>query len=115
MKKRKKGKACFVLALAALALSLSAVVSFAGTIQDVPAFSLTRLSIAGGAGYVWHSGEDSSVPPFNKEWEAGLYGAYVVPSGTGRLNITASVVYGVDSRLFRSSIGLRFPLFTGNP
>lgn len=116
MKKKKgRNKTCLTFALMAALSVFLALPAMAGTLQDVPAFSLTRLSIAGGAGYVWHSGEDASVPPFNKEWEAGLYGAYVLPTGTGKLNLTASVVYGVDSKLFRSSVGLRFPLFVGNP
>ena len=80
-------------------------------IQNEPILSLKRLSLAVGADYAWWSGEQSNQPSFDKEWQAGFYGAY---SLTPHLAAIGRVEYGLDSKLFHSALGIRLTVFKGN-
>lgn len=95
----------------AFALILVAASAHAATVE--PILSKKRLSVAAGLNYAAFSrvGESASLtPPFSKEWETGLYGAYNL---TPRLSLTGSTVLGLDNKLLRSSVGLRVRLFRG--
>lgn len=67
-----------------------------------------RGSFGVGAGYAWHTGEESNLPTTRKEFEAGAYGAYsIVPVLTG----TAYAVRGFDNRTWRAGIGPRLKVW----
>lgn len=91
------------------------IVVFAATAKaaDKPIVDISRLSLAAGANYAWHSQPfvDGAPPPaFGKEWEFGIYGAYNL---TPHLSIAGSSVYGLDNKLVESRLGLRFRLWRG--
>jgi hypothetical protein len=80
---------------------------------DRPLLSWDRASFAGGVNYAWHAApaEDSApVPPFGKEWEAGIYGAYNI---SPLLSIAGSSVYGFDNKLVETRLGFRIRLGRG--
>jgi hypothetical protein len=68
-----------------------------------------RLYISAGANYDFYQSTVSEAPlEFRQEWSAGLYLAY---SLTPHVSLAGASVYGIDTKLLRSSIGLRFNLY----
>jgi len=108
--------------LIALLLTLAAFVpnlarASETVVGDRPAVSISRFSLAAGAGYEWVSaaGDEPAPTPLH-EWVVGIYGAYnlfSVPEGPGRTSLIGSIAYPVDSKLVRSQIGIRISIFTG--
>lgn len=93
----------------ALVLAVLGIVAFAATAKaaDQPLLSLDRLTFAGGLNYKFVSApepESAPVPPFGKEWEAGLYAAYNL---TPHLSLAGSIVRGFDNKQVEERIGLR--------
>lgn len=67
-----------------------------------------RGSFGVGAGYAFHSGEATNLPPVVKEWQVSLNGAYnIVPN----LSAVGYVARGFDNETFRSSLGLRMTVW----
>lgn len=63
-----------------------------------------------GLSYDYYAGHPPAVPTFAHEWAASVI--YARPIGTNML-LGASTAYGFDNREFRTSIGIRFPLYLG--
>lgn len=66
------------------------------------------MALAVGYGYLW--GPDDRLPEFRHEWTAGAY--YARPlwrSATAGLGVQ----YRVDSKLYRTQLGVRVPIFVG--
>ena len=82
-----------------------------GTIPNAPLLSITRLSVGVGASYAFYSGDEGNRPSFAKEWEGGLFAAYAL---TPNVAAVGSVVYGLDSKVYRSSVGVRVSVFRGS-
>jgi hypothetical protein len=78
----------------------------------VPALSLERVELGAGLNYVWHvQGGIEPVPAFAHEWEAGLYGAYVL---VPRASLVGHIAYGFDNKLTRVEPGIRVRLTQPN-
>ena len=76
-----------------------------------PLFSKDRASLAAGLDYAAYSRwGDTSIPTFKKEFEVGLYGAYVL---TPHLTLTGSAAGGVDNKLIRYRVGVRTVIWSG--
>lgn len=63
-----------------------------------------------GLSYDYYAGHPPAVPSFAHEWAASVI--YARPLGSSLL-IGVSESYGFDTRSFRTSLGLRFPLYLG--
>ena len=80
--------------------------------------SWDRLALSAGLDYAWYSApaNTSSTPPaFTKEFEPGLYGAYVLvappPNTPGTIvTLAGSGAYGLDNKLYRFKLGIRVGL-----
>lgn len=105
-----------------IALCLLMVLAVPALAQDQPIVSMSRVSAALGLNYAWYGqGGDQLAPKPVKEFEVGPYVAYSLLSsepnalGVSRpiLSLAASSVYGLDSKLIRTSVGLRLVLFAG--
>lgn len=95
--------------------------------EDHPLFDTSRLSLALGTNYVWFSSGDTEEPGFClpvNEFEGGPVAAYNLlakeyTDNNGNeaykplLSLSGSVMYGLDSKMFRTSLGLRLMLYTG--
>jgi hypothetical protein len=91
------------IAAAALILTASHAMAQAPPREAVPLLKLSRLAVAGGANYDWHSGEAVTPrPTFRKEFTAGAYAAYVL---VDPVTLYGAAVYGVDNRVVRFSPG----------
>lgn len=109
------------LTLVALGLFCLSGLAHAQSPKVSPLFSPARLSVAVGANYAWHSGAASAIPDkFQKEVEVGVYGAYALTSYQNaagvwkpRLVLVASSLYGLDTKGFHTSLGVRLPVFVG--
>lgn len=102
------------LGLFLLLLVASTAQAAVGNIEDnVPLLSAKRLQVGLGVQHTWYSGEsggNQEVPTFGKEFEVGAFAAYnIVPN----LDLTGSTAYGLDNKVFRSSLGLRVVIFRG--
>lgn len=69
-----------------------------------------RGTLAIGGNYEFYSAEGvEPAPPFDKEFSAGLYGAYsIVPKLSG----VGSVAWGFDNQFLRSTLGLSYTMVT---
>lgn len=108
--------------LAALLLCVAAP-AFA---QDRPLLDTKRLSAAFGTNYVWYAqaGDQLDRAPI-KEFEAGIYASYNLLATEPKMNINGitysdpllslagSVLYALDSKEVRTSLGLRLILIPG--
>jgi hypothetical protein len=88
------------------------------TVGERNALSISRLSLAAGAGYEWTSSSGVQTVPYRpkKEWVIGLFSAYnLTPgvSGYGRTSVIASIQYPTDTKLTRTQVGVRVTLFQG--
>jgi hypothetical protein len=63
-----------------------------------------------GLSYDYYAGHPPAIPTFAHEWAASVI--YARPIG-GNLLLGASTTYGFDNREFRTSLGVRFPLYLG--
>lgn len=63
-----------------------------------------------GLSYDYYAGHPPSIPTFAHEWAASVI--YARPLG-GNVLLGASTAYGFDNREFRTSLGVRFPLYLG--
>lgn len=102
------------LILAAIALVAFTVSAHA---EDKPLFAKERLSAAFGIDHSFYSGSDngSAYQP-KSEWEVGPVAAYnllATDSHRPLLSLTASVMYGIDSEIVRTKIGVRLIVFNG--
>lgn len=88
----------FLLAVAAPALA-----------AEYPLFAPERLHLGAGINYVRYDNEDEPLT-FRREAEIGVYAAYVL---TPHVALAGSSVYGLDSKLVRTSIGVRLTIFRG--
>lgn len=78
---------------------------------DKPLFSKDRASLAAGIDYAaWGNPKGVSVTDFKKEFEASLYGAYVL---TPRFTLAGSASWLTDSRAMRYRIGIRTVIWKG--
>lgn len=81
--------------------------------EPKPLLSIERLSLGAGVNYAFFSApleSSARIPEFEKEFEVGVFAAYnLIP----HLSLVGSSVYGLDNKLFRSSVGLRVRLFQG--
>lgn len=104
-----------------IAAALLACLATAATAAEKPLLSWERVSISGGLDYAWYGAPTETsapIPFFEKEWEAGLYGAYTVAAPhdgeTGPIvSIAGSCAYGFDNKLVRTKLGVRIGLFHG--
>jgi len=94
-----------------LLAALAAPVAAQTTLVDVPILSEKRISMGLGANYSWWHGDDASVPSWKKEWQGGIYAAYVL---TPNVAVVGKTEYGVDSKLFNTALGVRVTVFAGN-
>ena len=87
--------------------------------EDRPLLSATRLSAALGVNHVWLKSSDALL--LTNEFEVGPYLAYNLlaakPDAQGHtraiLSLGASTAYGLDSKITRTSVGLRLVLYSG--
>ena len=104
---------------AAFALLLFASAAAAQIAQPVhhPLLSLSRLSVAAGAGLEYYGSSVTEGPgEFQHEWASGIHAAYNVygpPGDLGRTSLVGSGVYLLSSRELRYSLGVRITLFQG--
>lgn len=94
-------------ALAALALPAAAA-------DNVPAFSLTRLSVAAGLDYSqFQTTGDTPFPSWTDKtaWQPGVFAAYVL---TPRVAITASGSMNTEAHWIEWRAGLRVILWKGD-
>lgn len=83
---------------------------------EKPLLDWSRLSLSAGIDYAWYGAPTETsapVPFFEKEWEVGLYGAYVLAApAAGQsgpvVSLAGSSAYGLDNKLIRTKVGLRF-------
>lgn len=94
--------------------------------DDKPLFDPSRLSLAMGTQYDWFAGSNTESGiglPVN-EFSAGPVGAYnllakeYIDQNGGvaykpLLSLSGSVMYGLDSKQLRTSLGLRLMLYNG--
>lgn len=94
--------------------------------QDRPLLDAKRLSAAFGTNYVWYSqaGNQLERDPV-KEFEAGIYTSYNLLASEPKMSMTGvmysdpllslagSVLYSLDSKEVRTSLGLRLILIPG--
>ena len=108
----KRLAAAVLLCLAGLlALSRLAVAQTAPP-KEISLLSVSRIAIAAGASYDWHNGPAlNPQPTFEKEFAAGLYGAYVL---TEHVSGFAAAVWGVDNKTLRFSPGAHYRFHVGS-
>lgn len=93
-----------------------AVLALAGTAQaaeDVPAFSLTRISVAAGVDYTqFQTTADTPFPEWTdkKAWQPGIFAAYVL---TPKVALTASASMNTESHWVEYRVGARVILWKG--
>lgn len=95
--------------LAAIALSATQ----AAALDNVPAFSLTRLSVAAGLDYAqFQTAADTPFPSWTDKqaWQPGIFAAYVL---TPRVSIAASAAMNTESHWIEYRTGLRVILWQG--
>jgi hypothetical protein len=100
------------LAVFALNILASSAMAQAAPVPK-PLLSVERLSVGAGLNYAFYSApleSSARIPEFEKEWEVGVFAAdNLIP----HLSLVGSSAYGLDNKLFRSSVGLRVRLFQG--
>lgn len=97
------------LILAALLLAFATAAS--AQYADKPLLSKDRASLAVGLDYAaWSNPYSGPLTAYRKEWEASVYGAYVL---TPRFTLAGSASYLVDSRVIRYRIGVRTVIWKG--
>jgi len=95
--------------LTVLFLALASVAS--AQVSDKPLFSKDRASLAAGLDYaMWGNPKGVVTTQFKKEFEASLYGAYVL---TPRFTLTGSAGWLTDSRVIRYRVGIRTVIWKG--
>ena len=81
------------------------------TEPEYPLLSVSRLAIAAGGQYAFNSRlEEPQIRGVRHEWEFGLAGAYKL---TPHLALTSSSFYAVDTKVLRTTVGLRVKIFQG--
>lgn len=100
-----------------LLFALVAMLALAGAASaaEKPLLDWSRFALAAGVDYAWYGAPvetSAPVPFFHKEWELGLYGAYVLASpklgdSGPTVSVAGSSAYGLDNKLIRTKLGLR--------
>lgn len=100
----------FILAVVAV-LALASVAQAA---DNVPAFSLTRLSVAAGLDYTqFQTAADTPFPAWTSKeaWQPGVFAAYVL---TPRVALTASGSMNTEAHWIEYRAGVRVILWQGD-
>ena len=94
-----------------------AIVAFAATpalaLDDVPAFSLTRISVAAGLDYTqFQTTADTPFPAWTDKqaWQPGVFAAYVL---TPKVALTASASMNTEPHWVQYRAGVRVILWQG--
>ena len=78
---------------------------------EQPLLSITRASLAVGVDYASYQNQgDQRLPNFVKEFEPGIFGAYVL---TPHATLVGSGCYGLDNKIIRWKVGVRAVLWRG--
>jgi len=81
---------------------------------DYPILSEKRLTLGARLEHAWYSGEDNFlVRDVEKEFGVGIVGAYALTGGDFPLSLVGGSVYAMDSKWFRSYVGINVRLFSG--
>lgn len=79
-----------------------------------PLLAKERLTIGARVEHAWYSGEDNFlVNEVEKEFGVGVVGAYALTGGQYPLSLIGGTVYAMDSKWFRSYVGINVRLFSG--
>lgn len=104
-------------AVALLFVVGAAGVAAADTTQ-YPILSVERLTLGARLEHAWYSGSQDGPVLFlthdiQKEFGVGVVGAYALTAGEYPTALIGGTVYALDSKWFRSYVGLNVRLFAG--
>lgn len=102
----------------ALFLLCLAAPAFAEDTTQYPILAKERLTVGARLEHAFYSGESEGPVGYlteqvQKEWGLGVVAAYALTGGSYPTSLVGGTVYALDSRFFRSWVGLNVRLYSG--
>lgn len=88
--------------------------------RQYPILAKERLTLGARLEHAWYSGKTDGPVSFltedvQREFGVGVVGAYAMTGGEYPTSLIGGTVYALDSKFFRSWVGLNIRLFSGLP